>query len=66
MKSVSCIVDAGCEFCGHVDVKATFKRDPGSGAELLIECPACGHEEWSEISEEAARRIPELLGVETH
>lgn len=66
MRSMSRTVPVGCEHCGHLEVRATIKREFGAGAELLIECPACGHEEWSEMSEATVQRIPELLAPDAH
>ena len=49
-----------CEVCGAMGVTVEFSRERGMGAELLIRCPACGHEQYEDISEDVARKMREF------
>lgn len=54
---ITCLVSAGCERCGEVDLAATLTRY-ATGADLRLTCSGCGHEERSEICESDLQLLP--------
>ena len=53
-------VPVPCERCANPEQDMEASRESGMGAEMLLKCPACGHESFGDISESISRELSEL------